>query len=175
MIDRLVSKLSADSMNLPDLATWSGRWKGRSLHLLQPLAFMNRSGPPIQGYLRKIGASLVDLLIIVDDLDLPPGTLRIRPGGSAGGHRGLEDLIDHLGTDRFARCRLGIGRPDDGEAVEEFVLMQPPEEPQGIFHEMKDRAAEAALCWSVEGVKNAALRYNGPLPGGTAEDSIPEN
>ena len=164
VIDRLVRKLDCESGEQPDLLFWQTRWKGRPVHLLQPQTFMNLSGPPVKGYLRKWNAEIGDLLVVVDDLDLAPGVLRIRPGGSSGGHRGLQDLIDHLGSDRFCRCRVGVGRPPEGEAVEDFVLRPPPEDQKALFEASLDRAAESALCWAVQGAKNAALRYNGPLP-----------
>ncbi|MGB1071343.1 MAG: aminoacyl-tRNA hydrolase [Planctomycetota bacterium] len=164
VIDRLVRKLDCESGEQPDLRFWQTRWKGRPVHFLQPQTFMNLSGPPVKGYLRKWNAEIGDLLVVVDDLDLAPGVLRIRSGGSSGGHRGLQDLIDHLGSDRFCRCRVGVGRPPEGEAVEDFVLKPPPEDQKPLFEASLDRAAESALCWAVQGAKNAALRYNGPLP-----------
>ena len=164
VIDRLVRKLDCESGEQPDLRFWQTRWKGRPVHLLQPQTFMNLSGPPVKGYLRKWDAEIGDLLVVVDDLDLAPGVLRIRPGGSSGGHRGLQDLIDHLRSDRFCRCRVGVGRPAEGEAVEDFVLKPPPEDQKPLFEASLDRAAESVLCWAVQGAKNAALHYNGPLP-----------
>ena len=168
-IDRLVQQLKCEPGQQPDLHFWQSRWKGRAVHLLKPQSFMNRSGPPVKGYLRRLGGDLSDLLVIVDDLDLDPGVLRIRAGGSSGGHRGLQDLIDHLGSDRFCRCRIGIGRPAEGEAVEDFVLKKPPKAQESLFEASLERASESALCWAVQGAKNAALRYNGPLPDLPAE------
>lgn len=165
VIDRLVKELTAEPQpEQPDLLSWTARLKGRSLHLLQPQSYMNRSGPPVKGYLRRVGAGIEDLIVVVDDLDLSLGTLRIRSGGSSGGHNGLQDLINHLGSPRFCRCRVGIGRPESGQAVEDFVLKSPPEDQIGTFRASLDRASESVLCWSVQGAKNAALRYNGPLP-----------
>ncbi len=165
VVDRLVKELSAESQApQPDLWSWTARLKGRAIHLLQPQSFMNRSGPPVKGYLRRLGIGVEDLIVVVDDLDLSLGTLRIRSGGSSGGHNGLQDLIDHLGSPRFSRCRVGIGRPEEGQSVEDFVLESPSEGQLSTFQASLDRATESVLCWSVQGAKNAALRYNGPLP-----------
>ena len=170
VVDNLVSLLKApDPFTQPDLEAFSAGGKGRKLHLRKPMSFMNCSGPPVKGYLRKIGATIDDLLVVVDDLDLDPGMLRMRPGGSSGGHRGIEDLIQNLGSDRFARCRMGIGRPSQGQTVEDFVLEKPVEAEWALQQRSIHRAADSALCWAVEGVKNAGLRYNGPLP----EENIP--
>ena len=173
VIDLLAQQIKGKIQQLPHLNSWQGRWKGRVVHLLQPMTYMNRSGAPVKSYLRSMGGELRDLMVVVDDLDLEPGTIRLRPKGSAGGHRGLEDLIEHLGSSNYSRCRLGIGRPASGVAVEEFVLQRPPEAQIELFQQMKKRAAESLLCWAVEGVKNAALRYNGPLPGSDSDSEIP--
>ena len=102
----------------------TGSCGGIPVGILQPLSFMNRSGQCVARAVQELGLADLgrDLIVVVDDLDLPLGRLRFRPAGSAGGHRGLESLIAELGTLSFGRLRFGIGRPPDGEDVVEFVL-----------------------------------------------------
>jgi len=131
-----------------------------SLWLFKPLTFMNRSGPPVARLCAEAGIGLESLLVLVDDLNLPLGTLRLRPRGSSGGHRGLESLIGALGTEEFARLRMGIGPYPPGEEAREFVLS--PFEPHEVStaEEVAERAAEAVLCWANEGIDAAMNRYN---------------
>ena len=150
----------------------SGSWKWRKVHVLKPNRFMNLSGDPVRIFLERHQLTPMHCLVVVDDLDLPPGTLRIRRQGSSGGQKGLEDIISALGTPNIARCRIGIGRPEAGQDVSKHVLERPAGQQKLDFERSLTRATESVLCWLVEGVLNAARRYNGPLPG--PEIEIPE-
>ncbi len=98
------------------------RFDDREVILLRPLTYMNRSGQAVRECLDYYRLELDSLLVIHDDLDLPVGRIRIAAGGGAGGHRGVQSLIDHLGDRQFARMRIGIGRPRFDEEIEAFVL-----------------------------------------------------
>jgi PTH1 family peptidyl-tRNA hydrolase len=104
------------------LSLGKGRRRGEEIILARPLAFMNRSGEVIAPLMAREGVEVSGVLVIVDDLDLPLGTLRYRPWGGSAGHRGMDSIIQCLGSDRFKRIRLGIGRPGEGTEEIDFVL-----------------------------------------------------
>jgi PTH1 family peptidyl-tRNA hydrolase len=98
------------------------QWQGLELHLLNPLTFMNRSGLSIKALADFFKISPEQILIAHDELDLPPGTAKLKKGGGHGGHNGLRDSIVHLGTNNFQRLRLGIGHPGEARQVTGYVL-----------------------------------------------------
>jgi len=131
---------------------------GRVL-LVKPLRFMNRSGAPVRAAVRNANADPeTDLLVAADDVDLPLGRIRLRTGGSAGGHNGLRDLIEALGTDQFARLRVGIGR--NGETVD-HVLSTFSRDEEGLADEAIATAADAVERWLAEGTEAAMNAFNG--------------
>ncbi|HCB14408.1 MAG TPA: aminoacyl-tRNA hydrolase [Gammaproteobacteria bacterium] len=99
---------------------------GQELWLLKPMTYMNRSGLAVAALVRFHKIPLPAILVVHDDLDLPPGTVRLKRGGGHGGHNGLRDLIAHLGSNDFARLRLGIGHPGDSRDVLDHVLRRAP-------------------------------------------------
>ena len=101
------------------------RADGRDVHLQKPLAFMNRSGQPVAALARYFKIAPDEILVMHDELDLPPGTNRIKQGGGHGGHNGLRDIINHLGSRDFFRIRIGIGHPGDSKEVTNYVLRKP--------------------------------------------------
>ncbi|MCS6816922.1 MAG: aminoacyl-tRNA hydrolase [Blastocatellia bacterium] len=134
--------------------------EGVSLLLAKPQTYMNRSGHAVGELVRRYEIPLEDLLVVLDDLDLPLGTIRIRRKGSAGGHRGLLSVIEALTSTAFPRLRLGI-RPHAPIAdTVAFVLspFEPDEEP--IVEAMIERAAAAALLWVREGIEKAMAEFN---------------
>ncbi|MCD8509622.1 MAG: aminoacyl-tRNA hydrolase [Bacillus sp. (in: Bacteria)] len=117
------------------------------IFLLKPLTFMNLSGESVVPLMNFYKITPENLLVIYDDLDLSPGTLRLRQKGGPGGHNGMKSIIAHLGTDQFNRIRIGIGRPPAGEAVSNYVLNAfAPQERQAI-NEVTDKAAKAVEKW----------------------------
>jgi PTH1 family peptidyl-tRNA hydrolase len=131
---------------------------GRVL-LVKPARFMNLSGAPLRAALRNTNAAWeTDLLVVTDDADLPLGRLRIRRAGSAGGHNGLRDIIETLGTDEFARLRVGIGR--NGEMVD-HVLSTFSLAEEELAREAIGTAADAVETWLAEGVEAAMNAFNG--------------
>ncbi len=105
---------------------------GQELWLLKPLTFMNRSGLAVAALARFHRISPPEILVVHDDLDLPPGTVRLKRSGGHGGHNGLRDLIAHLGGPDFLRLRLGIGHPGDRREVLDYVLRRAPREEQAL-------------------------------------------
>jgi len=130
------------------------------LWLFKPLSFMNLCGASVGCIVREAGVELQETLVLVDDLDLPLGRIRLRPGGSSGGHNGLTSLIEALGTEEFPRLRMGIGPCPPEMDGREFVLspFAPDECPavEAMIHE----AVEAALCWAKESIEAAMTRFN---------------
>lgn len=119
-----------------------GRPGGKRVGLFLPLTYMNLSGSAVQKAVAHLALSPGDLLVIHDDLDLEAGRLRMRPGGSSAGHRGVESIIAALGTEAFPRLRIGIGRPPEGVDPAEYVLMPMDEEEVRSFRPVVERAAD---------------------------------
>jgi peptidyl-tRNA hydrolase, PTH1 family len=136
-----------------------GSIAGTSAALLKPMAFMNRSGQAVLETVQFYKLPLSDVLVVFDDLDLPVGRVRMRTNGSAGGHKGLGDIIQRLGSDEIARVRIGIGRPVGAETVDYVLSPFRPEE-QTPIEEALLRSAQAAECWLTDGPVVAMNRYN---------------
>ncbi|MBW2715181.1 MAG: aminoacyl-tRNA hydrolase [Deltaproteobacteria bacterium] len=130
--------------------------------LLVPETYMNRSGIAVAEALSGLPVDEIpeDLLIVVDDLDLPFGQLRIRPRGSSAGHRGLEDIAERIGTTDFPRLRFGIGRPEGEIDTVDWVLDTFSEEEEAALGERIAVAAEAVGSILVDGVVASMNRYN---------------
>ncbi len=141
-----------------DLASF--RFKGRIFFLLKPSTYMNRSGRPVLYWMNKEKIELENLLVIADDVALPPGTLRMRPKGGAGGHNGLTDIIDHLGTNHFARLRFGIGGDYPKGFQSQYVLGKWAEEELTIIKPQIETAGEMVLSFGMQGVAQTMNQYN---------------
>jgi PTH1 family peptidyl-tRNA hydrolase len=139
----------------------TGGYAGKKLILLKPWQFMNLSGQAVVKALRFYKLSLSDLLVITDDMALEPGRIRIRAKGSAGGHNGLDDIIEKLGTSDFGRLRIGIGSSEQEVAVG-YVLDSPTETQRPVLAKAIDRARDAVLCWIEHGIDRAMNEFNGP-------------
>lgn len=133
---------------------------GRRLMLLKPLTFMNNSGTSVAQAAHNRIENIEDILVIVDDLDLPTGRVRLRMQGSSGGHNGLKSIIAHLGSDAFPRLRIGIGRNEPGAGAVDHVLgtFTPEEKPE--IQQAVRRSAEAVLVFAAEGIEAAMNRFN---------------
>jgi len=136
-----------------------GEFANKRLILLKPWRFMNRSGQPVATAKGFYKLALSNLLVITDDMALEPGRIRIRPSGSAGGHNGLADIIEKLGSNEFARLRIGIGQCGPEMAVD-FVLGQPTETERPLLNRAIERAREAVLCWIEYGIETAMNEFN---------------
>lgn len=141
-----------------------GSWGSVDVLLAKPLTYMNASGNAVAPLVHAWGGSLEHFLLVFDDLDLPPGYLRLRPGGRDGGHRGVRSVVAALGTGEFPRLRVGIGRPEatGATAVLDWVLGVPEGEEATRLARARERGAEAVLFWAEAGIEAAMSRYNGP-------------
>ena len=131
----------------------------KKLILLKPWQFMNRSGQAVATAMGFFKLRSGQLMVITDDMDLEPGRIRIRAKGSAGGHNGLADIISKLGTNEFARCRIGIGRNAEADAVS-YVLDRPTNEQESLLAAAMQRARDAVLCWIEYGIETAMNKFN---------------
>jgi len=130
--------------------------------LAKPQTFMNLSGEAVSSLLRFYDLPLERLLVVVDEIDLPLGTLRLRPDGGSAGHNGMRSIIEQLGTEVFPRLRVGVGRPPGVKAAAGYVLRDFRGEDLEIMNLTLDKAADAVECFVREGLVTAMNRYNGP-------------
>ena len=134
--------------------------------LAKPQTYMNLSGEAVRSLLMFYKISLSHLLVISDDLDIPPGTLRIREKGGAGGQKGLKSIIDHVGTQEFTRMRIGIGRPPGRMDPSAYVLQDFDKSEDILVIETLARAVRAVETWIRFGTAIMMTRHNG-----TADES----
>jgi len=136
-----------------------GERAGKQVLLLKPWQYMNCSGQPVAEAVAFYKLNIDDVLVVLDDMWLEPGQIRLRAKGSAGGHNGLTDILEKLGTDDVPRLRIGIGRcPADGAVG--YVLGEPDKNDADLLNEGIGRAEEAALCWLEEGIQSAMTKFN---------------
>jgi peptidyl-tRNA hydrolase, PTH1 family len=128
--------------------------------LAKPVTFMNLSGQAVRGLADFHKVDLADVLIVADDVNLPLGRLRARPGGSAGGHNGFKSVAEHLGSDQFARLRLGVGRGDDRRDLADHVLAKFDADERVVIDEAIVRAADAVELFASEGIAAVMNRFN---------------
>jgi peptidyl-tRNA hydrolase, PTH1 family len=133
---------------------------GQKALLLSPTTFMNLSGVSVQEAMSFYKLPSEDLLVLCDDLNLPVGKLRLRGQGSSGGQKGLEDIIQRLGTDQFSRLRIGIGTAPEGRDWADYVLSRFTPEEVPVIEQAVGLAAEAAAVWAREGIEFCMNRYN---------------
>jgi peptidyl-tRNA hydrolase, PTH1 family len=129
--------------------------------LVKPMTFMNESGKAVAAWLEWLKLAPADLLVIVDDVALPLGQIRVRPSGSSGGHNGLKSLETHLGTDAYARVRCGVGAVPPGWALEKWVLSRFGRDEEDAVGDMIVAARRAIQCCQSEGISVAMNRFNG--------------
>ena len=164
LIDRLIVRLNARGMKVQSKAiVTSATYEERKLILAKPQTYMNLSGQSAQGLLNFYKIPMENMLIAHDDLDIPFGTIRIRPGGGPGGQKGMASTIERLGTKDFPRLRIGIGRPPGRMDPAAYVLQDFSRDEMKMLSEVVDRAAEAALTFVVEGLNKAMNKYNGSV------------
>ena len=136
-----------------------GEWQGERLLFLKPQTFMNLSGRAAAEVLRFHKLSLADVIVIHDELDLPFGQVRLKDGGGHAGHNGLRSLMQELGGGSFVRLRIGIGRPQHGDAAD-YVLSNFSREEQLLFYRILDGAVEAIQLLLREGLPKAMSLCN---------------
>jgi peptidyl-tRNA hydrolase, PTH1 family len=133
----------------------------RRVMLLKPETFMNLSGRSVGQAVRFLKIPLTDVLGVCDDLSLPLGKLRLRPGGTDGGQKGLRDMINHLGSDQFPRLRIGIGDREQADAAD-FVLSRFRSSERPVIDDALILASQAVAVWVTQGIDAAMNRFNGP-------------
>jgi peptidyl-tRNA hydrolase, PTH1 family len=161
VVDRLASR---NALNLDQrrdhalLAEWSV--DGERVVLAKPQTFMNRSGTAVRNLLDEYHGSSDDLIVVYDDMDLALGRIRLRDHGSAGGHRGILSILEHLAGAAFFRVRVGIGRPPQGVDAADFVLSAFDDQESGNAQRAVERAADAVGSLLQEGPRRAMELYN---------------
>ncbi|MBX3375565.1 MAG: aminoacyl-tRNA hydrolase [Phycisphaeraceae bacterium] len=165
VVDRLVEKFAPGTPVKAkfNAAIADAKIGSEAVMLMKPTTYMNRSGAAIAEAVRfykLVPAS--DLLVFVDDVALPIGALRIRPGGGAGGHNGLTDIEQALGTDAYPRCRIGIGATPSFMDQADWVLGRFTDEEWDVMGPAIGRAAEAAEVFVTSGLDSAMNRFNAP-------------
>jgi peptidyl-tRNA hydrolase, PTH1 family len=165
LMDRLAVNLNTRFTRLQSKAlVASTTYQERKIILAKPQTFMNLSGQSVQGLIHFYKLPLTNILIAHDDLDLPPGTIRIRPDGGSAGQKGMSSILERLGTDEFPRLRLGVGRPPGQMQAPDYVLQDFSNGERTLISETLNRAMEAVLTFVTEGLNATMNKYNGSVP-----------
>lgn len=161
IMDELSSKYEISFSHHDSVSEWGrGRIEGKDVIFLKPQTYMNLSGKAVLHFISYYRLSRDDLLVIYDDMDLPLGRLRIRLKGSSGGHRGMESIIQHLGSSQFSRLRIGIGKPDISPQGGEYVLRDFSKTDKVIVSQAIERSVECVKVIMAEGIISAMNRFN---------------
>lgn len=147
------------------------RFDERELFLLKPRTYMNLSGEAVHWLATTRNLAPAQIMVVLDDFSLPLGRLRVRAGGSAGGHNGLKDINAKLGTTDYPRLRLGIGPVPDGQDPADFVLENFTVAEHDLVATMLSRACDCLEVWLRQGVEAAMSGFNGAPPGQPAGES----
>ncbi len=134
--------------------------QGKQALLISPLCYMNESGVVVRKFIQRLGKKPEEIFVVVDDCALPLGKLRLRPGGSPGGHRGLLSVASSIGTEGFGRLRCGIGPPPHGVDLADFVLARFRDEELPALEAMVERSVDAFECCQEYGIEVAMSRFN---------------
>jgi PTH1 family peptidyl-tRNA hydrolase len=137
------------------------RVAGRTLVIIKPTTFMNLSGKAVRYWMRAEKVELQNILVVVDDIALPVGTLRMKKGGSGGGHNGLGDIQATLNTDQYCRLRIGIGNEFSRGRQIDYVLGHFSDEEMATLQPQTDKAVEMVKCFVTQGADKAMTLYNG--------------
>ncbi len=138
-----------------------GQVHGRTVFLAQPVTFMNLSGEAVSAIFGFYRMALENVLVAVDDADLPLGEIRMRPGGGSGGHHGLDSIQSHLGSAQFPRLRIGIGRRDGMREIAGHVLGSFEASEANLLGKVMERAVSQVDCWLAAGLQKAMSQFNG--------------
>lgn len=137
-----------------------GEIAGRRAILVKPRTYVNCSGEAVGAVARYYKVAPAEVLVIYDELDLPRGTIRLRPGGSSGGHNGIKSIIEHLGTEGFPRIRVGIGRPPGRMEPKDYVLQDFGLDERAAMQEVYERVVAAVEAFVRHGVREAMNQFN---------------
>ena len=162
VIDEMCSRLNAPPMQAKfnGVHTVIHRPEGKVM-LVKPLTYMNLSGECIRPLMDYFDVEIDNIIVIYDDLDFSPGEMRLRQKGSAGGHNGMKSLIAHLGTDKFNRVRMGIGRPISGMKVSDYVLSSFSKEEAPLIEDTIKKSADACEAWIEKPFSDIMNQFNG--------------
>jgi PTH1 family peptidyl-tRNA hydrolase len=139
------------------------RFQGKRVLLAKPQTYMNESGVSVGSLMKFYKIPLSRLLVAHDDVDLPFGTLRLRPGGGSAGQKGVASIQERLGTQDLPRLRVGVGRPPGSKLAAAYVLQNFSRDEAEFLPSVLDHAAEAALTFVTDGLERAMNRYNGEV------------
>jgi peptidyl-tRNA hydrolase, PTH1 family len=142
---------------------------GRRVLLCKPQTYMNASGETVGALVQFYQLPLANLVVTVDDADLPLGEIRLRPGGGPGGHHGLESIEAQLGAQNYARLRIGIGRKDGAREITGHVLGRLNAAELAVMDKVLARAADQMECWLAHGLQKAMSQFNGVIEDSTNE------
>ncbi|MCL4367942.1 MAG: aminoacyl-tRNA hydrolase [Actinobacteria bacterium] len=160
-LDRLAASIGiAFSRSQLDALVTEGRLDGCKLILAKPQTYMNLVGRSVGALTRYYRIPISQLLVVCDDLDLPLGSLRLRPAGGTAGHKGMASILEHLGTPDFPRLRLGIGRPPGRMDPADYVLQGFAADEATAVESMLDRAVECMRSTVLDGIQQAMTRFN---------------
>lgn len=160
VIDRFAQQLNMDCNNKKFHALFGKKAvEGEEVILLKPQTFMNLSGIAVKEAISMYKCALQDLMVVYDDLDIPPGRIRIRRSGGSGGHRGLESIVAHLGNTNFSRLRIGIGRPSTGGPAN-YVLSPFSKDEEVILSDALEKACHALKVWIFDGIETCMNNFN---------------
>ncbi|TYP91689.1 peptidyl-tRNA hydrolase, PTH1 family [Fodinibius salinus] len=161
LIDLLADSLSARlGPGKGPFQVGKGNHAGHPLYLMKPTTYMNNSGEAVKQAVDWYKEDVNNCLVCYDDLDLEVGTIRIRPSGSAGGHNGIKDIIQKLGTNAFPRLRIGIGNDFPKGQQVQHVLSPFSDDEQSVLTPTLDEAVDATLCFIREGIDQAMNKFN---------------
>jgi PTH1 family peptidyl-tRNA hydrolase len=161
VVDAIAKRLEVEFSRLKSKAfVTPALYQGTKLILVKPQTFMNNSGHAVSALMRFYKLPLENLLVIYDDADLDFEVLRLRPNGSSSGQQGMTSIIQQLGSNQFARLRIGIGRPPGRMPTPKYVLQRFSSEQEEALPFVLDRAADAVLTFAAEGILPAMNRYN---------------
>ncbi len=159
VIDALADRLGIDLAEKKNHMIGEGLYEGEKIVLLKPLTYMNLSGIAVRTVLQYRNCPPGRLIVVHDDLDLPVGRIKIKTRGSSGGHRGIQSIIDSIGTNEFIRVKIGIGRPSD-TPTEVYVLNKFTPAENDTIRESIERASEAVLSIISQGLNRTMTEYN---------------
>ena len=159
VVEACIRRQPLDCKEKEDYKICKGSLGDEKIIFLEPLTFMNRSGIAVRRIMQKSNISPQQLIVIHDDLDLETGSLKIRKKGSSGGHKGIESIIQHIGTQEFIRIKIGIGR-DPFVPTEKYVLSKFRKEDIQAIREAIEKAVESVYAIINDGVERAMNRFN---------------
>ena len=168
VLDLLAERHGVEWQSAPrGIDAFSGRWREADVVLAKPLTFMNLSGHAVRDLLQFYKIDAGDAFIVVDDANIELGRLRARPSGSAGGHNGLKSIIEQLGSEAFARLRVGVGRGDGRRDLADHVLAKFDTDERAVAAEAVERAADAVEVFVEQGIIPVMNRFNRKEDGNT--------